>query len=939
MSENSDPNNQIEKDIKKEDDNKNNNKLNISFSQTNNSNNNSKRKNSNQIIEVDKEKEIKIKKSLTKGKILGGQFIIGEEIGKGTFGVVRIATHIITGEKVAVKMLYKSKIKEDSDKKRLEREIKILKILRHRNIVQLYNCIQTSSTIYLVMEHIKGKELFEIIVQKKRLSELESLRYFQQLISGIEYLGKIHVAHRDLKPENLLIDSKNNLKIADFGLSNMYKSNELLSTACGSPCYAAPEMLMGEKYFGLSSDIWSSGIILYTMLCGRLPFEDKNNDILYQKIKEGNFTTPDFLSDSAKDFLHKILTVDPKKRYTILQIKKHPWFNQLDQRKYMTKGLLLNKFVVPIDEDIINKMENEYEYNSKEIRLNLLRNKHNHITTTYYLILNKKIRNGISSICNMASSEFYNYIHNTKNLLSSYNWDWNRILKERGLLKKIEKTSTFKSNSSNSNSNKNENKNKNEINDVININVNEKEEAKNNKNDIDENNILFNNKSEDFLIEKNDIKNDKKENNVNNDNNNNEIKTQFAFENKNNGFKEKIDEIYKQKIQNNSNLNTQKNSIDNNDNKDTKENKDSSSNINTNTININKKDDNTITISNENDKEKDLDNNKDNIKDKESDDNLAKKNFKKCKDEKIISIDLEKINRKNYTPNTENEVEQSTNTNIYVNTISFSNNSNKKNNIGSLNHNKLDSDGNKKNIGNIPKFKRKNIKNSKSAEKGNNIKNKNKTILININKINLDKKYDYKYNLFLKEEKTKNKTANNTKIGNSKNKNNNFENRTSTNSKVFVSKKNLKKNNSSKIINYVDNKYKRMNNNNNINNINKNNNVSRVKDNKFNKFKSANKNKVKIDKNSNNFNSSCTNSKVSSINVNKISNKIIPSFVINKNKVSYYQNTNYSKKISIEGIYYAHKKNLQEINKIYNKISYQTKYKKSDSSIKKFQKA
>ena len=915
MSENSDPNNQIEKDTKKVDDNNNNNKLNISFSQANNSNNNSKMKNSNQVIEVDKEKEIKIKKSLTKGKILGGQFIIGEEIGKGTFGVVRIATHIITGEKVAVKMLYKSKIKEDSDKKRLEREIKILKILRHRNIVQLYNCIQTSSTIYLVMEHIKGKELFEIIVKKKRLSELESLRYFQQLISGIEYLGKIHVAHRDLKPENLLIDSKNNLKIADFGLSNMYKSNELLSTACGSPCYASPEMLKGEKYFGLSSDIWSSGIILYTMLCGRLPFEDKNNDALYQKIKEGNFVTPDFLSDNAKDFLHKILNVDPKKRYTILQIKKHPWFNQLDQRKYMTKGLLLNKFIVPIDEDIINKMENEYEYNSKEIRLNLLRNKHNHITTTYYLILNKKIRNGVSSICDMASSEFYNYIHNTKNLLSSYNWDWNRILKERGLLKKIEKTSTFKSSSSHSNSNKNENKNKNEINnDILNINVNE--DTKNNKNDIDENNMLFHNKSEDFLIEKNDIKNDKKENN-----NNNEIKTQFAFENKNNGFKEKIDEIYKQKNQNNSNLNTQKDNIDNINNKDNNENKDNSSNINitNNTINIEKKDDNII--SNENDIDKDY------FKDKESDDNLVKKNIKSYKENNIISIDLEKINRKNYTPTTEKEVEQSTNTNIYVNTISFSNNSNKKNNIGSLNHNKLDSNGNKKKIGNIPKFKRKNIKNSKSAEKGNDINNKKKTILINISKINLDKKYDFKYNLFLKEEKAKNRTANNTKLGNSKNKNKKLQNKTSTNSKVFVPKKNLKKNNSSKIINYVNNNYKKMNNNNN--------NLNRTKDNKFNKFKSANKTKVKIDKNSNNFNSSCTNGKESNINVKKISNKIIPSFIINKNKVSYYQNTNYSKKISIEGIYYAHKKNLQEINKIYNKISYQTKFKKSNNSIKR----
>ena len=406
MTENSNPNDLNEKNEQMIKDN---NKLNYSFSPNNNSNSKKNKKE-----EKESEKEIKFKKSITKGKILEGQFIIGEEIGKGTFGVVRLATHIITGEKVAVKILYREKIKEKSDKRRLEREIKILKILRHKNIVQLYNVIQTPSTIYLVMEYIKGKELFEIIVQKKKLSELESLRYFQQLISGIEYLGKIRVAHRDLKPENLLIDSKNNLKIADFGLSNIYKNNELLSTDCGSPCYAAPEMLSGEKYFGLSADIWSSGIILYTMLCGRLPFEDKDNQLLYNKIKEGNFKIPEFLSENAKDILTKIINVDPKKRYNISQIKKHPWFNQLDQRKYMSKGLLLNKFIVPIDEDIVNKMENEYEYNSKEIRINLLGNKHNHITTTYYLILKKKIKNGISSICDMTSNEFLNYIHNPK---------------------------------------------------------------------------------------------------------------------------------------------------------------------------------------------------------------------------------------------------------------------------------------------------------------------------------------------------------------------------------------------------------------------------------------------------------------------------------------------------------------------------------------------
>ena len=252
--------------------------LNYSFSALNKPNENIQKP---KINNNNNNSNINKKNSLSKGQILGGQFILGEEIGKGTFGLVKTATHIITGEKVAVKMLYKEKIlKDESERKRLEKEIKILKILRHRNIVQLYNVFQTSSTIFLVMEYIQGKELFEIIIKKKRLSELESLFYFQQLISGIEYLGKLGIAHRDLKPENLLINSKKELKIADFGLSNTYKKNQLLSTPCGSPSYAAPEMLSGENYFGLAADIWSCGIILFTMLCGRLPFEDKDNSKL-----------------------------------------------------------------------------------------------------------------------------------------------------------------------------------------------------------------------------------------------------------------------------------------------------------------------------------------------------------------------------------------------------------------------------------------------------------------------------------------------------------------------------------------------------------------------------------------------------------------------------------------------------------------------------------
>ena len=427
--------------------------INISFSSINNIQNPPEQQ---PAPERQLKKEIEHKENLHKGNILDGQFIMGEKIGNGTFGVVRSAIHIITGEKVAIKIMDKHMILKETDKTHLEREIKILKILQHSNIVQLFNVIQTNNMIYLIQEYIKGKELFEYIVHKKRLSELESCKLYQQIISGIEYLGKVYVSHRDLKPENLLIDKKLHLKIVDFGLSNMYKNNELLSTACGSPCYAAPEMLSGQKYNGLMVDIWSSGIILYAMLCGGVPFEDQNNEKLYQKIMSGKYKIPNFLSDGAKDIISKILVIDPKKRYTINQIKKHPWFNQIDQRKNMSRGLLLNKFVVPIDDLIVEKMVNDFGYNSKKIKTFLLCNKHNDITTCYYLLLKQKIRNGENSICDPNSKDFYNYTHNKKNLLASYNWNFKKIVKERVFDKKNQtQRNSIKNNNNNNDDLKN----------------------------------------------------------------------------------------------------------------------------------------------------------------------------------------------------------------------------------------------------------------------------------------------------------------------------------------------------------------------------------------------------------------------------------------------------------------------------------------------------
>jgi len=360
-----------------------------------------------------------------------GQFILSEKLGQGTFGIVVLATHQITGEKVAVKILEKEKILQEADKTRIEREIKILKNMHHNNIVHLYDIKETASSLYIIMEYISGKELFDYIISKKRLSEFESCNFYQQIISGIEYLGKIKVVHRDLKPENLLLDEHKNIKIVDFGLSNIYPNNELLRTACGSPCYAAPEMINGEAYLGLRVDIWSSGIVLFAMLCGYLPFEDSDNEILYKKITEGKFKVPKYLSDCCKDFLHKILNVNPNKRYTIEQIKNHPWFNIINPKINMSEGLLLHVYIVPIDENILNEMVTKFKFNEEEVRANLIANNHNHTTTTYYLLLKKKLREGKKSIGDMKSKEFLNYIKNPVNLLSTYGYNLKLIIQIR----------------------------------------------------------------------------------------------------------------------------------------------------------------------------------------------------------------------------------------------------------------------------------------------------------------------------------------------------------------------------------------------------------------------------------------------------------------------------------------------------------------------------
>ena len=219
-----------------------------------------------------------------------GNYQIKQTLGEGTFGKVKLGIYIPTNEKVAIKVIEKARMTDKDDIIRLKREFDMLSKFNHPNVILVTEIFESADSYYSVMEYCEMGELFNYIVNKKRLSENESSFFYYQIIQGLEYIHSLGIVHRDLKPENLLLSKEHLLKIIDFGLSNYFTKGqkELLSTPCGSPCYASPEMVAGKKYDGMKIDVWSTGIILFAMLCGYLPFEDKNNDVLFDKILECN---------------------------------------------------------------------------------------------------------------------------------------------------------------------------------------------------------------------------------------------------------------------------------------------------------------------------------------------------------------------------------------------------------------------------------------------------------------------------------------------------------------------------------------------------------------------------------------------------------------------------------------------------------------------------
>ncbi|WKY09388.1 hypothetical protein Q1695_002057 [Nippostrongylus brasiliensis] len=316
-----------------------------------------------------------------------GKYKLLKTIGKGNFAKVKLAKHTITGQEVAIKIIDKTALNPSSLQK-LFREVKIMKQLDHPNIVKLYQVMENEQTLYLVLEYASGGEVFDYLVAHGRMKEKEARVKFRQIVSAVQYLHSKNIIHRDLKAENLLLDADMNIKIADFGFSNQFTLGNKLDTFCGSPPYAAPELFQGKKYDGPEVDVWSLGVILYTLVSGSLPFDGQNLKELRERVLRGKYRIPFYMSTDCENLLKKFLVLNPARRGTLETIMKDRWMNI----GYEDEGEL-KPYVEPpkdqIDEARIEKLI-QLGFNKGSILDALEKEKFEDIHATYLLLGERK---------------------------------------------------------------------------------------------------------------------------------------------------------------------------------------------------------------------------------------------------------------------------------------------------------------------------------------------------------------------------------------------------------------------------------------------------------------------------------------------------------------------------------------------------------------------
>ncbi|KAI5106257.1 SNF-related serine/threonine-protein kinase [Silurus meridionalis] len=329
------------------------------------------------------------------GKI-AGLYDLDKTLGRGHFAVVKLARHVFTGEKVAVKVIDKTKL-DTVATGHLFQEVRCMKLVQHPNIVRLYEVIDTQTKLYLILELGDGGDMFDYIMKHEEgLNEELAKKYFAQIVHAISYCHRLHVVHRDLKPENVVFFEKQGLvKLTDFGFSNKFQPGKKLTTSCGSLAYSAPEILLGDEYDAPAVDIWSLGVILFMLVCGQPPFQEANDSETLTMIMDCKYTVPTHVSNACKDLINRMLQRDPKHRASLEEIESHAWLQGVDPSP-------ATKFSTPL---VSHKNLSEEEHNSiiqrmvlgdiadREAIVEALEtNKYNHITATYFLLAERILR-------------------------------------------------------------------------------------------------------------------------------------------------------------------------------------------------------------------------------------------------------------------------------------------------------------------------------------------------------------------------------------------------------------------------------------------------------------------------------------------------------------------------------------------------------------------
>ena len=342
-----------------------------------------------------------------------GPYEIKEKIIDSSYSKIYLGQSKYTGDKVAIKIIEKIYLLENmEDLLLIKRQIEILKLIKHRNILTLYEIFESKDFIFLIMEYIPGKNLCEMIITKRRFREEEAQKIFVQIIDALYYLHKMNICHRNITSNHILLDINNIPKLISFSYSTFYSLNQELKDSFGSLCHACPEIISELPYKPELSDTWSLGIVLYTMVAGYLPFSEENDEKNKDLIVSGKIEYPKEMSNKLKDLLKHILDPNPKKRYDINKIMKHPWFKPYNDK--LIGGCNPLKMYFPIDDKILNIIE-KFGFDKNKVKLDLKNNKYNNSTGLYKLLVKKANILGYHTVSDLGCKEFLEYRDNKTN--------------------------------------------------------------------------------------------------------------------------------------------------------------------------------------------------------------------------------------------------------------------------------------------------------------------------------------------------------------------------------------------------------------------------------------------------------------------------------------------------------------------------------------------